>query len=196
MLALGSFTLLLVALVPGFAASLGVTSSALTPLAVDKDAEFEDGEPPELIGITSANGAGTAGRMDAGDTITLEFDSAISDASLPANATVSLHRHQGNTRLTISGVLDLVDLGTTGYFGTGPGTSGNRDARFDTALSVVDERFVVITLEGGCTGNGCDIRSQGPPVSVEFAVTAGTEIKGVNGLTVTGSHSVTELQLF
>jgi hypothetical protein len=136
-----------------------------------------------LSSASSADGGGTAGRMQAGDTITLTFSEPLTPSSVPGTVTVSIQR-SGSSTLTINGLIQSAGISNT-YL---TGNNASASATGSVALSA-DHRTITITL-GAVTGTGAAAGTG------SVAVSPATSLTDASGNAVDGTTTATISRLF
>ena len=118
------------------------------------------------------------------DTFTVTFAEALDPASVPANATLTLSRANGNTSYGISGLTNgLLTTGRNGYL-TSSGTT--RTVTFAGSLTLSNtNRTVTFTVTGACAGTCSALTTT--PVSGQFAFTPAATLLDPAGNTATGN---------
>jgi prepilin-type N-terminal cleavage/methylation domain-containing protein len=129
----------------------GIRDAAGNQSSFDQMA-VSDGMGPIVVGLSSTNVAGgTAGRIEAGDTLTVTFSEPLAASSLPANPTLTVTpgQHHADT-LMISGVA-TVDLGGQDSY------VDNAAATFSASLSTSGN--VVTVVVGPNTSGAANVRT-------------------------------------
>jgi hypothetical protein len=121
-------------------------ASAATAITIDTRA-------PVLTSASSGDGGGTAGRMQAGDTLTLVFDEAMAPTEVPITVTVTESRGNGSGgTLRIPGLIQDAPI-DGGYLG---GRNSSGTAAGSVAQSSDQKRLTVTLGTVTTTGNGVD----------------------------------------
>ncbi len=145
---------------------------------------------PTTTTIASTNHNGT---IAAGDSFTATFGEALAPASVPAIATLTLSRSNGNTSYGISGLTNgLLTTGGTGYL-TSSGTTRTITYAGTLVLSN-SNRTVTFTVTGACAGT-CTARSTTAQQG-QFQFTPTTTLLDPAGNTATGTVTATRQVMF
>jgi hypothetical protein len=127
------------------------------------------------------------------DTFTVTFGEALDPASVPATATLTLSRSNGNTSYGISGLTNgLATTGATGYL-TSAGTT--RTVTFAGSLALSNQnRTVTFTVTGGCAGSCTALSTVAR--SGRFSFTAAPSLVDLAGNAATGTTLATNQVMF
>ena len=173
--AVGSFTVALSTSATGVRDSSGNQSSFAAQGPTDKAG-------PVLVSATS--GGGTAGLMQANDTLTMTFSEALDPSTVPASATVKEER-SGGTDLTILGVIQTTVIANSYVNGNGSGGSSTGAITLTGGNTTISITLGTVTpISGGVsTGTG----------SVSFSPVATIKDPAGNAAVTSSSASVARL---
>ena len=150
----------------------------------DSETVTLDKTSPALSSVSSANGGSTAGLMETGDTVTLVFNEALAQGSVPSTATITLSKsHTGDpTSLSIPGLIQDTTIDAS-YLQNSSATGAA-----DVTLSA-DGKTVTLTVTS-ITSNANKLNTGS---SGTITLSPATTLTDAAGNSATGSQSLNRL---